>query len=317
MIIDEVIDRAMSSTAALFETKGLQAVRDIEVGLPRTIGDKDRLIQVVINLISNAVKFQDRGEITCRVRRTGNDLTVSVIDSGIGIHEAELAKVFEKFKQVGDTLTDKPQGTGLGLPISKEIVEHHEGRIWVESTVGKGTTFSFTLPIKAIGSEAVEPETPVLPTIAPAPTNLIDADVVNVGNRSILVVDDDINLRQLLRQELEPQGYLIREARDGEDAIAQVKLSKPDLIVLDIMMPKMNGFDMAQVLKNDPETVNIPIVILSVIEERARAASLNVDAYLTKPLDVEILQREIESLLSKKAAEPIVTIETEQTPTKI
>jgi len=125
-------------------------VRNIQADLPVITGDSDRLIQVVINLISNAVKFTDAGAVTLAASLGQGELLVSVTDSGIGIKPEDQPKVFEKFKQVGDTLTDKPQGTGLGLPISKEIVEHHGGRMWVESEIGKGSTFFFTLPVQPV-----------------------------------------------------------------------------------------------------------------------------------------------------------------------
>jgi len=148
LTLAEVIERAAIATSALFAQKGLAQIKDVEDELPEVVGDKDRLIQVVINLISNAVKFTDEGSVTCRAKRTNNKLVISVVDTGEGIAEADQPKVFEKFKQVGDTLTDKPKGTGLGLPICKQIVEHHGGRIWVESEPGKGSTFSFTLPLE-------------------------------------------------------------------------------------------------------------------------------------------------------------------------
>ena len=101
----------------------------------------------MINLFSNAVKFTDKGSVTCEVFQKDNEVIVSITDTGIGIAPEDYGAVFEQFKQVGgDTLTDKPKGTGLGLPICKEIVEHHGGRIWVESEVGKGSTFSFAIP---------------------------------------------------------------------------------------------------------------------------------------------------------------------------
>jgi signal transduction histidine kinase/Pyruvate/2-oxoacid:ferredoxin oxidoreductase delta subunit len=146
--ISEVVDRAIAATTSLFEQKGLTLIKDVESNLPNIIGDQDRLIQTVINLISNAIKFTDQGSITCRARRYYEDkIEVSIIDTGIGIDPENQDKVFEKFKQVGDTLTDKPKGTGLGLSICKQIVEQHGGRIWVESKVGKGSTFSFALPV--------------------------------------------------------------------------------------------------------------------------------------------------------------------------
>ena len=147
--VDDVIERATAATSSLLEQKGLRLVKTIAPGLPQVTGDRDRLIQVVINLISNAVKFTDAGTITCRADRRNGDLVVSVIDTGMGIAPVDQPKVFERFKQVGDTLTDKPKGTGLGLPICREIVEHHGGKVWVESELGKGSTFSFTLPMHA------------------------------------------------------------------------------------------------------------------------------------------------------------------------
>ncbi len=134
--IPDVIEHATAATASLFEQKGLRLIKELDAGLPGVTGDRDRLIQVVINLISNAVKFTESGSITCRASRRGGEIVVSVTDTGVGISPGDQPKVFERFKQVGDTLTDKPKGTGLGLPICREIVEHHGGRIWVESEPG-------------------------------------------------------------------------------------------------------------------------------------------------------------------------------------
>jgi signal transduction histidine kinase len=145
--ISEVIERATAATSALFEQKRLPLIKDIAPELPEVIGDRDRIIQVAINLLSNAVKFTQKGFVTCRATMIGSEIIVSVIDTGTGINEAELQTVFEKFKQVGDTLTDKPRGTGLGLAICKQIIEHHGGRIWVESKLGRGSNFSFSLPV--------------------------------------------------------------------------------------------------------------------------------------------------------------------------
>jgi signal transduction histidine kinase len=148
LLVLDVIERATTATASLFQGKHLALIKEVDVDLPEIVGDRDRLIQVVINLISNAVKFADHGSVTCRATRVNGEIVISVIDMGVGIAEADLPKVFERFTQVGDTLTGKPKGTGLGLPICKEIVEYHGGRIWVESELGRGSNFSFTLPVK-------------------------------------------------------------------------------------------------------------------------------------------------------------------------
>jgi signal transduction histidine kinase/DNA-binding response OmpR family regulator len=298
--IKDVIDRAVSATASLFEAKRLELVRDIAPDLPAITGDQDRLIQVVINLISNAVKFTDAGSITCSAHRQGSELMIGVKDSGIGIAPDDQPKVFEKFKQVGDTLTDKPKGTGLGLPICKEIVEYHGGRIWVESEPGHGSTFSFTLPIL---EESAKPE-------LPPKRRSIDIESLvkqlrarvpahDTRDKSVLVVDDDSNIRSLLQQELTEAGYKVRLAEDGRKALTLIREETPGLVILDVMMPEMNGFDVAAVLKNDPATMDIPIIILSILEDKERGFRLGVDRYLTKPIDTASLFHEVDTLLDQ------------------
>jgi len=149
VFLGEVVQRAVAATASLFNQRGLKLALDLDIEdkLPGMVGDRDRLVQVVINLLSNAVKFTANGQIICRARLTDTGITVSVIDTGIGIAAGDQGKIFEQFKQLGDTLTEKPVGTGLGLPICKHIVKHHGGRIWVESKPGEGSTFLFTLPV--------------------------------------------------------------------------------------------------------------------------------------------------------------------------
>jgi len=152
--VPEILEQAISATASLFENKGLALVRDIAPELLPVSCDRNRIIQVVINLLSNALKFTDTGSVTVAARKGcdrgdlagENAITVSIIDTGIGIAEKDRKEVFEKFKQVGDTLTDRPKGTGLGLPICKQIVEYHGGSIWMESHPGGGSVFSFVLP---------------------------------------------------------------------------------------------------------------------------------------------------------------------------
>jgi signal transduction histidine kinase len=156
--ISEVIEQATNATAALFETQPLALVIDYPKMLPQVNGDRDRLVQVLINLMSNAVKFTRQGEVTLRVRENQRELVISISDTGIGIAAEDIPLVFEKFKQVGNPLMGKPRGTGLGLSICKEIVERHGGRIWVESMPGQGSTFSFTLPVLEAQSEVPERE---------------------------------------------------------------------------------------------------------------------------------------------------------------
>ncbi len=320
--IKEIIERAVAATSSLFETKPFKLTIDVADGLPDLVGDHDRLLQVVINLISNASKFTDQGGIVVRARRDNGAVLVSVTDTGMGIAQSDYDKVFEQFVQVGDTLTNKPKGTGLGLPISKQIVEHHGGRIWVESELGKGSTFSFTLPIpkENLVGEAAAREfvrtVDVNALVGKLKAHIASATLSRpIGKKTVLVVDDDNSIRELLRQELEAEGYGVREAKDGREALAQVKREKPDLIVLDVMMPELSGFDVAAVLRNDPETLNIPIVMLSVVQDKQRGYRLGVDRYFTKPTDTQVLLNEIGALLAQGGSRKKVLVVDEDTAT--
>jgi PAS domain S-box-containing protein len=308
----ELLDWAANSTAALFETHGLQLIKQMEPDLPQVMGDRNRLLQVMINLISNAVKFTESGTVTCQITHQYNQVCFSIIDTGVGIAPDDQPKVFEKFRQVGDTLTDKPKGTGLGLPICKQIVEHHNGKIWVESELGQGSTFSFTIPLETkTTAEKLNFDT----LVRQLKDRVAITAAIAKESKTILVVDDDPHIRELLRQALEAQSYTVHEARDGMDALSQVKAARPDLIVLDVMMPQINGFDVAAVLKNDPQTMDIPIIILSIIEDTERGYGLGIDRYLTKPVNTPGLLHDIEQLLSQGTSSKKVLIVDQNTST--
>jgi len=292
-----IVRHALAATASLFEHKGLKISTDIDEGLPDTVGDRDRLIQVVINLISNAVKFTERGSVTCSAKLRNGEILVSIADSGIGIAEEDYPKVFEKFKQVGDAMTDRPTGSGLGLPICKEIIEHHKGRIWVDSQLGVGSTFSFALPLTSPDLKVSKID---LDTLIQRLKEHVVAIPPSAGNeKNILIVDDDAAIREFIKQGLESEGYMVSEAINGIEGVKKAKKERPDLIVLDVMMPEMDGFDAAAILKNDPVTMSIPILILSVLEDRERGYRVGVDRYLTKPIEMDTLIGEIGALISK------------------
>ncbi|MDD5277598.1 MAG: ATP-binding protein [Methylovulum sp.] len=290
--IEDIIDRAIAATSALFANKPVQLRKLIGQDLPLVKGDRDRLIQVVINLISNAVKFTDQGDVTCKAEIRNADIVVSVVDSGCGIKPEDQPLVFEKFKQVGDTLTDKPKGTGLGLPICKEIIEHHGGCLWLESTLGEGSTFLFSLPLPQRQQDATvwtqdgEPISLVWRSSRETLENILCAGLEQPANHTpnILIIDDDINIRQFLRQELNNvENYMIREAGTGGEGLAMIASQAPDLILLDVKMPHLNGFEVAARLHTNPATLYIPIILHTVAEDKLLAEQLGIDCYLTKP----------------------------------
>ncbi len=307
--LPEIISQSIASISSLYEGKGIALQTEMDDGLPAVFCDSDRIIQVLLNLFSNAIKFTEESPVICKVTHDSDFVRVSVVDRGMGIAPQDCAKVFEKFRQAGDVLTDKPKGTGLGLPICKEIVEHHGGAIWAESELGLGSTFSFTLPLKlqekaedVPGSgepEKIEgKDSALLP-----PDKTSDEEVASGKEKSakktILVVDDEKQIRLLLRQLLQEKGYRVDEAGDGLEAVKKVKQSQPDLVILDVKMPELCGFDVAAVIKNDPQVKKTPIVFLSILENRERGLELGVENYFTKPADIDRLLLVVDELLEK------------------
>ncbi|MGE5372575.1 MAG: ATP-binding protein [Solirubrobacterales bacterium] len=291
----DLLDRAVEATAGLFAGDEVVLIKETEPDLPEIYGDFDRLLQVVINLISNACKFTEYGSVTCRMRRLDDHVAISVSDTGIGIDPADQARVFDKFKQVGDPLTNKPKGTGLGLPICKQIVEHHSGRIWLESAPNTGSTFTFTLPLS---SDSHKLHLDLAKIMRQLPTLPIRPRFSETGEpKTILVADDDRSIRLLLKQELDAAGYRVTEASNGLEALTIIHQQRPDLVILDVMMPDVSGFDVASVLKSEAETSNLPIILLSIVEDLDRGYRLGVDRYLTKPVDIETLLGEIRRIL--------------------
>jgi len=313
--IPEILDRAIAVTSALFQQKNLRLEKHVEEDFPFVSADKDKLIQVVVNLLSNAVKFTNKGSVTCSIYRNKDEIIVGIADTGIGIAPKDHAAVFEQFKQVGDTLTDKPKGTGLGLPICKEIIEHHGGKIWLESELGKGSAFFFSLPLIPQRTATIKPIH--FDDLVRQLKQQVEQSRLNIKgkNPSVLIVDDDASIRSLLRQELGEAGYLVGEAENGNDALAYVREAHPDLIILDVMMPEMNGFDVAAILKNDPQTMDIPIIILSVVQDKSRGYRIGVDRYLTKPINTQELFAEVGSLLEQGKSHKKVMVVDEDTTT--
>ncbi len=289
--IAEVIARSVSTARSLAEHKGLSLSVDISPGLPSFLGDHDRLIQVMLNLISNAVKFTPSGGIAIRAFIEGEMIRVGVIDTGPGISQKDQEIIFEKFKQAGDTLTEKPKGTGLGLPICRQIVDRHGGRIWVESTPGQGSAFWFTLPVRGATREAG-----AAPVPASASRDRLQPLPAGMAQGTILVVDDEPPVRLYLEQLLADEGFRVLSAADGPQAIDLAVAHRPDLITMDLMMPGMDGATTIRHLRADPATRDIPVVVISALPARecARAGG---DASMIKPVDEAALLETIVSLL--------------------
>ena len=236
-------------------------------------GDERKLKQVVFNLLSNAVKFTPSGgRIEVAARSTPGEIQVAVRDNGIGIAAEDQETIFEEFQQVNAGHPAAQEGTGLGLALARRFVELHGGRIWVESEAGAGSTFTFILPhaaTLAASSRAVGP--PILET----PDN---------GRNTVLVVEDDAGAVNLLRRYLDGAGYQVAVAADGEAGLELARRIRPFAITLDVLLPDFDGWEFLIQAKADPAIADIPVVIVSMVDERGKGFSLGAADYLTKPI---------------------------------
>lgn len=294
-----VVRQSRAATRGLWQAKGLDVELEVQEDIPNVQGDYDRLVQVVVNLISNATKFTRQSPILCRVWSDDEGVTVSVTDRGAGIAEKDLKTIFDKFKQVGDTLTEKPTGTGLGLPISRQIVEYHGGRIWVESERGEGSTFTFFVPFGSTGRlVARKGGEPAPKAFLPDRSEPVSVPQSPEDYRPlVLVVDDDPALTSYLAQVFQEQGFGVREACNGDEAVRLASEFLPDLITMDIMMPVMDGTQAIRRLRENPATINIPILVISALSEQENVGG---DMTLTKPVGEESLLEAARALLGEK-----------------
>lgn len=262
---------------------------DIDHRLGRFTADERKLKQILLNLLSNAVKFtQDEGALSLKAVLQDDGVEISVTDTGIGIEPEIQQKIFDEFFQVGDHLR-KQEGTGLGLAVTKKFIELHGGRIWVQSAKGQGSTFTFTLPILPT------PENRSAPTVA-----MPDAHP-NANAPLVLVVEDDPVAAKLLSIYLMEAGFSVEVAADGDAGFEKAKTLRPALITVDILIPKIDGWELLTRLKADQATASIPVVVVSIVDERGRGFALGAADYLLKPVDREVLARVIQRVVRNNA----------------
>jgi len=270
----ELISRVAEDFQAAARKKGLELQTSLPAVLPEIYADPDKITQVLTNLIGNALKFTPReGEVEIGAQKKGDELEIWVRDNGIGIEPADQEKIFDRFQQIRGEHQVSDKGAGLGLAISREMVRLHRGRMWVESEPGKGSVFYFCLPR------------------AQAP--------------KVLLVDDDPDLVEMYKDFLEPQHYRVYAAYNGEEALMQAVKEHPDLIILDIVMPKMNGYEVIGRLKENRDTCEIPVIILTgygLDQERLNFLGSRALPALYKPINMKEFLQAVNEVLA--AGEP-------------
>ena len=248
--------------------------------------DATRVRQALLNLASNAVKFTEQGLVTIAASRstttTGDVVTLRVSDTGIGMTAEQMAKLFQDFTQADASTTRKYGGTGLGLAISRRSCRMMGGDINVESTPSRGSTFTIHLPVVPETLDVGE----AVDTLAPGPR----------ATGPVLIIDDDPTVRDLMTQFLERQGFAVVTAHGGVDGLARVREVTPAAITLDIMMPDLDGWTVLAALKGDPATADIPVIVVTIMDEKQRGYALGAAEYMVKPVDRERLIRAVRSL---------------------
>lgn len=305
ILLEEMIEEVKNTISPLTIEKGLELsiVRDCNTRIIINT-DRTRLTQVMINLLGNAVKFTERGVVKLRISQTENNmLKFDIIDSGIGIDEEAQKIIFEEFRQIDGSTTRKYGGTGLGLAICKKIIDLLGGTISVKSKPGEGSVFSFTTPLK-FGQEK----------------QTVDSQNVNIDalrrNRQnpILVIDDDSEIRYTIGQYLISKGYEVIFAEDGEIGLQLAKEKQPFAITLDVMLPHKDGWTVLKDLKEDPETKDIPVILVSIIGDKKIGYGLGAFEYFVKPISSEKLMSAFNRLeaLANKQIQKIVIVDDDE-----
>ena len=271
--LEAALDETLASVRPMAAAKKIDIARQAPPDL-MLIADRMRFKEILANLLSNAVKFTaEGGSVSVSAGSVGGWVAFSVTDTGIGIAPEEQASIFESFHQAGATTKGVREGTGLGLAITKRLVEMHGGRIWVESEPGRGSRFHYTLPQQA-ALPAADGDAPL-----------------------VLIVEDDASAQELMASYLESAGYRTILAAMGQDAIRLAREAKPSAITLDMLLPGKTGWEILHELKNSATTATIPVIIVSVIDERKMGLAMGAADYLIKPVSQEKLLAALRQLI--------------------
>ena len=296
--LDGLVDECTATVREYLKGKSVELVARVQPSVARVQSDGLKLRQIMLNLLSNAAKFTESGEVVLDITAEGEDgIRVTVEDTGVGIPPDQLSYVFEKFRQVDGSSTRKVGGTGLGLAIVRELSRLLGGSVEVQSTLGRGTIFTVHLPGLAHGVTAKPvPMTPV-------------AAVQDESVPRVLVVDDDPLIHQLLRGELEAEGFEVLLASDGIEALQLARAYRPSAVILDLHLPRLDGWSVLSELKSDASLASIPVVLLSVEEHRARGFSLGAVEYLVKPVEPQRLVSVVGRLVARGGGGEVLVVD--------
>jgi signal transduction histidine kinase len=296
----------------------LTLISEIDESLPMIAADENRIQQILYNLIGNAVKFTEKGTVRVFAQAVNDKVAVSIKDTGIGIPADKFDKIFESFEQADGSTAREYGGTGLGLSITKKLVELHGGTMTLESKIGEGSTFTFTVPksdaaVTEVTDEAVSRSVIDAAKFLENETEVgFDSAIINPGATRILVVDDEPVNIQVLNNLLSVRNFTVIKAYNGLEAIRLIdKGEEFDLVLLDVMMPKMSGYDVCKYIRNKYSPSDLPIIMLTAknqVQDIVFGFQAGANDYVQKPFDKDELLIRIKTLLELKEAMHAVTI---------
>jgi signal transduction histidine kinase/CheY-like chemotaxis protein len=305
-----MLNESIDTVRPLVTANDNELVSDLADDLGVVRIDLTKTRQALFNLLSNAAKFTHGGRITLSARRVTRDgvewVTLAVSDNGIGLPADRLEHVFDEFTQADSSTTRKYGGTGLGLPISRQFCRMMGGDIMVTSTAGEGSTFTIELPARVDALEAARGAVSALPGPRTKTTS---------GSPTVLVIDDETDARDLLKRALERDGYQVIAAADGDTGMRLAREHRPDAITLDVVMPGKDGWAVLRELKSDPEVSHIPVIMVSIINEKGLGYTLGAADYLTKPVDRELLAHLMQRHLDPDRGGHVLIVEDDE-PTR-
>jgi signal transduction histidine kinase/CheY-like chemotaxis protein len=307
--IAPLVDEVVTMVRPLAERNGNRFVVDCSGDLGRMRADAMRVRQALLNLASNAGKFTEGGLVTITAGRRPEDgrewITFAVTDTGIGMTPEQTARLFEDFSQVDASTTRRHGGTGLGLAISRRFCRMMGGDITVESAPGQGSTFTIRLPAESEGADATAaPRVGAAKESPPArrPT----------ATRTVLVIDDDPTVLQLMERFLVKEGFSVALAQSGVEGLRMAREVRPAAITLDVLMPDLDGWTVLAALKGDPELADIPVIFTTIVDEKNKGYALGAADYLVKPVDRERLSGILRKLCGRRASRRVLLVEDDE-----
>jgi len=304
VLLEELIEEVSSSIVPLSNNKNLEFIVNREINTRLIIhADKDRVVQVLINLLGNAVKFTDEGQVTLNISCNEKELIFDVTDTGIGITEEDQKLVFEEFRQADGSTSRKYGGTGLGLSICKKIADLLGGNLSLTSSPGQGSTFTFKTPLLFNAENSENDAKPV--------EKVNVKKLVQNRQHPILVIDDDQEVRYTIGQYLKSKGYDVIFAENGQRGIKMASEIQPFAITLDIMMPNQDGWSVLKELKENPATKDIPVIVISINGDKQIGFGVSAFEYFVKPISADKLLSAFARLegLAKKQIKKIVIVD--------